>query len=185
MGRQYRGVNRTRGYINKSKMPALDIHMIENLSRELHPINTGLMQETEVCPWTLFLTMSLTLLKGLMPHVPQMLPLLVSDPETRERAEATFMSPEFQDNIEEFFVENIKSDIQAPLNRQIIKSSETIMYMVKIFNNFFDYFTNGAQAAMSGGDATDEMPRHSGISVGGFDLAQIFDFARTIYNLAK
>jgi len=166
-------------------MPALDIHMIENLSRELHPINTGLMQETEVCPWTLFLTMSLTLLKGLMPHVPQMLPLLVSDPETRERAEATFMSPEFQDNIEEFFVENIKSDIQAPLNRQIIKSSETIMYMVKIFNNFFDYFTNGAQAAMSGGDATDEMPRHSGISVGGFDLAQIFDFARTIYNLAK
>merc|ERR1711881_374280 len=115
-----------------------------SLSRELHP-TSDLMSETEVCPWTLFLTMSLTLLKGLMPHVPQMLPLLVSDPETRERAEATFMSPEFQENIEEFFVENIKSDIQAPLNRQIIKSSETIMYMVKIFNNVFDYFTNGAQ----------------------------------------
>ena len=27
--------------------------------------------------------MSLTLLKGLMPHVPAMLPLLVSDPEMR------------------------------------------------------------------------------------------------------
>lgn len=158
--------------------------MIDTLSRELHPVNTGLMQETEVCPWTLFLTMSLTLLKGLMPHVPQLLPLVVSDPEMRERAEATFMSAEFQDNIEEYFVDNIKADIQAPLNRQIIKSSETIMYMVKIFNNFFDYFTSGAQAALNGEDKTSEMPRHSGITVGGFDLAQIFDFAKTIYNLA-
>ena len=63
---------------------------------------------SKVCPWTLFLTMSLTLLKGLMPHVPQMLPLLVTDPEMRSRAEETFMSPEFQENIEQYFVENIK-----------------------------------------------------------------------------
>ena len=52
--------------------------------------------------------MSLTLLKGLMPHVPALLPLVVSDPEMRERATETFMSPEFQENIEEYFVENIK-----------------------------------------------------------------------------
>jgi len=52
--------------------------------------------------------MSLTLLKGLMPHIPAMLPLLVSDPEMRERAEETFLSPEFQENIEEYFVNNIK-----------------------------------------------------------------------------
>ena len=52
--------------------------------------------------------MSLTLLKGLMPHVPALLPLVVSDPEMRMRAEETFMSPEFQDNIEEYFVANIK-----------------------------------------------------------------------------
>jgi len=163
--------------------------MIDSLSRELHPVNTGLMSETEVCPWTLFLTMSLTLLKGLMPHVPQMLPLLVSDPEMRQRAEDTFMSQEFQDNIEEYFVSNIKSDIQAPLNRQIIKSSETIMYMVKLFNNFFDYFMGGGLknvfADVASGSGTDEMPRrHSGINVGGFDLAQIFQFAQTMYNLA-
>ena len=43
----------------------------------------AIMTMTQVCPWTLFLTMSLTLLKGLMPHVPAMLPLLVSDPEMR------------------------------------------------------------------------------------------------------
>ena len=65
----------------------------------------------QVCPWTLFLTMSLTLLKGLMPHVPAMLPLLVSDPEMRSRAEETFMSPEFQENIEQYFVQNIKVSI--------------------------------------------------------------------------
>ena len=52
--------------------------------------------------------MSLTLLKGLMPHVPQMLPFLISDPEMRSRAEETFLSPEFQENIEEYFVNNIK-----------------------------------------------------------------------------
>ena len=62
----------------------------------------------QVCPWTLFLTMSLTLLKGLMPHVPQMLPFLITDPEMRSRAEETFLSPEFQENIEEYFVNNIK-----------------------------------------------------------------------------
>ena len=52
--------------------------------------------------------MSLTLLKGMMPHVPQMLPFLISDPEMRSRAEETFLSPEFQENIEEYFVNNIK-----------------------------------------------------------------------------
>merc|ERR1712016_381573 len=83
---------------------------------------------SEVCPWTLFLTMSLTLLKGLMPHVPQMLPFLITDPEMRSRAEETFLDPEFQENIEEYFVNNIKTDVQAPLNRQIIKSSETIIH---------------------------------------------------------
>merc|ERR1712083_383613 len=169
-------------------MPALDIHMIESLSRELHP-TTDLMAETEVCPWTLFLTMSLTLLKGLMPHVPQMLPFMISDPEMRSRAEETFLSPEFQENIEEYFVYNIKSDVQAPLNRQIIKSSETIMYIVKLMNNFFDYFMGGAGAALADGfgtglDNTDNMPR-SGLEVGGLDVMQVLDFMRTLYNLTK
>lgn len=31
-------------------MPALDINMIESLSRELHPPHTNLMSETEVSP---------------------------------------------------------------------------------------------------------------------------------------
>merc|ERR1712173_10939 len=164
-----------------------DIHMIESLSRELHP-TTDLMAETEVCPWTLFLTMSLTLLKGLMPHVPQMLPFLITDPDMRSRAEETFLSPEFQENIEEYFVNNIKSDVQAPLNRQIIKSSETIMYIVKLMNNFFDYFMGGASAAIADGlsnsvDRTDDSPR--GLSIAGFDVMQVLDFVRTLYELSK
>ena len=76
----------------------------------------------KVCPWTLFLTMSLTLLKGLMPHIPAMLPLLVSDPEMRERAEETFLSPEFQENIEEYFVNNIKVIISMEKRIKIVKS---------------------------------------------------------------
>jgi len=166
-------------------MPALDLHMIDTLSRELHP-TSDLMSETEVCPWTLFLTMSLTLLKGLMPHVPALLPLVVSDPEMRERAEETFMSPEFQENIESYFVENIKSDIQAPLNRQIIQSSETVMYIVKLMNNFFDYFMGGAaQVLQNDAGKTDNMPRSSGINIAGMDVFQILDFVRTMYNLTK
>merc|ERR1712168_793267 len=167
-------------------------HMIESLSRELHP-TTDLMSETEVCPWTLFLTMSLTLLKGLMPHVPAMLPLLVSDPEMRSRAEATFMDPEFQENIEQYFVQNIKDDIQAPLNRQILQSSETIMYLVKLSNNFFDYFMGGASKVLSGaldgmvlmGRRTTCREAGAGFSIAGMDVMQIFDFVRTMYNLAK
>jgi len=177
-------------YKRKSEliMPALDINMIESLSRELHPPHTNLMAETEVCPWTLFLTMSLTLLKGLMPHVPQMLPFLITDPEMRSRAEETFMSPEFQENIEEYFVANIKSDVQAPLNRQIIKSSETIMYIVKLMNNFFDYFMGGASAAIADGlsnSVNSDSPRSSGITLGGFDVMQVLDFMRTLYEYAK
>merc|ERR1711997_909880 len=102
------------------------------------------------------------------------------------RAEETFLSPEFQENIEEYFVNNIKSDVQAPLNRQIIKSSETIMYIVKLMNNFFDYFMGGAGAALADGfgnglDNTDNMPR-SGLEVGGLDVMQVLDFMRTLSN---
>ena len=72
--------------------------------------------------------MSLTLLKGLMPHVPQMLPFLITDPEMRSRAEETFMSPEFQENIEEYFVQNIKVRENAKVvnqnSRQFFQSSE-------------------------------------------------------------
>ena len=52
--------------------------------------------------------MSLTLLKGIMPHVPALLPMVISDPDTRSKAEELFMSEEFQNNIEEYFVDNIK-----------------------------------------------------------------------------
>merc|ERR1712038_521147 len=152
----------------KSIMPALDINMIESLSRELHPPHTNLMAETEVCPWTLFLTMSLTLLKGLMPHVPQMLPFLITNPEMRSRAEETFLDPEFQENIE---------------------SSETIMYIVKLMNNFFDYFMGGAGAALADGfgnslESSDNTPR-SGLAIGGIDVVQVLDFMRTLYSLTK
>ena len=46
--------------------PALDLDLINQLGRDLHPYPdpNGLMHEEEVCPWTLFLTMALTLLKG-------------------------------------------------------------------------------------------------------------------------
>jgi len=129
--------------------------------------------------------MSLTLLKGIMPHVPAVLPMVISDPELRSRAEETFMSPDFQENIEEYFVQNIKSDIQGPLNRQIIQSSETVMYLVKIMNNFFDYFMGGAASALNDKGTTDNQPRSSGISVMGMDMFQIMDFVRTMYNLTK
>ena len=46
-------------------MPAMDLALIQSLGRDLHSHNSGIIGEDEVCPWTLFLTMALTLLKGL------------------------------------------------------------------------------------------------------------------------
>ena len=43
-----------------------------------------------------------------MPHVPKMLPAMIPDPETRARAEEIFNSEDFQNNIESYFVDNIK-----------------------------------------------------------------------------
>ena len=45
---------------------------------------------------------------GVLPHVPRLLPVFVSDPELRERAALTFESEDFKNNIEEYFVQNIK-----------------------------------------------------------------------------
>ena len=45
-------------------MPAMDLALIQSLGRELHSHSPGFIGEDEVCPWTLFLTMALTLLKG-------------------------------------------------------------------------------------------------------------------------
>ena len=67
------------------------------------------------------------------------------------------------------------------------------MYMVKLMNNFFDYFMGGASAALSGAltgnsvDQTDDMPRMggSGLNIAGFDLMQGLEFIRTLYNLSK
>ena len=47
-----------------NNMPALDINLVQQLGRDLHSVSPGYMGEDEVCPWTLFLTMALTLLKG-------------------------------------------------------------------------------------------------------------------------
>lgn len=162
-------------------MPALDLAMIDSLGRDLHTHSPGYMGEDEVCPWTLFLTMALTLLKGVLPHVPRMLPVLIPDPEMRQRAEETFTSQEFMDNIDQYFVQNIKNDIQAPLNRQIIKSSETIMYVVDILDSMMTTFL-GPKADNSDYGTTDNRPR-SNAGLGG-TLGQLFSFAKAIYSLS-
>ena len=139
---------------------ALDLDLVSRLGHDLHPHpgSSGLA-EGEVCPWTLFLTMALTLLKGkfgrsmtplsighaiegathcvqvhipqcfsrfftfvlievgVLPHVPRLLPVFVSDPELRERAALTFESEDFKNNIEEYFVQNIKVSLDRALGQ--------------------------------------------------------------------
>ena len=64
------------------------------------------------------------------------------------------------------------------------------MYIVKLMNNFFDYFMGGAGAALAEGfgnslsESSDNTPR-SGLEVGGIDVVQVLDFMRTLYNLTK
>jgi len=160
-------------------MPAMDLALIQSLGRDLHSHSPGYLGEDEVCPWTLFLTMALTLLKGVMPHVPRMLPVLISDPEMREKVSDTFTSQEFMDNLEGYFVDNIKNDIQAPLNRQIIKSSETIMYFVEIMDSMLTSFMGPKEQDNDIG-TTDHRPR--GL-FGNSRIGTIINFAQTLYNL--
>ena len=51
---------------------------------------------------------------GVLPHVPKMLPVLISDPEMSQKVEDTFTSQEFMDNLENYFVENIKVILDFP-----------------------------------------------------------------------
>jgi len=165
-------------------MPALDFSLIEQLGRDLHTTSPGIISEDEVCPWTLFLTMALTLLKGVLPHVPRMLPVLISDPEMREKVADTFTSEEFINNIESYFVQNIKNDIQAPINRQIIKSSETIMYFIDVFEGLAKTFfaANADSVETNDVGTTDNKPRtYSGMDY----LGEVVNFANALYKFYK
>merc|ERR1711997_802864 len=51
-----------------------------------------------------------------MPQVPKMLPAVIHDPDVRRRAVDILTSADFQNNMEEYFIKNIKEEIQAPLN---------------------------------------------------------------------
>jgi len=169
-------------------MPAMDLALIDKLGRDLHSHSPGYMGEDEVCPWTLFLTMALTLLKGVLPHVPRMLPVLISDPVMRQKVEDTFTSQEFLDNLEGYFVDNIKNDIQAPLNRQIVKSSETIMYFVEMMDKMLTTFMGPHHGNDNDIGSTDNRPREYSSYYGNnyFDTAgQILNFAKTAYALFK
>jgi len=168
----------------------MDLALIDKLGRDLHSHSPGYMGEDEVCPWTLFLTMALTLLKGVLPHVPRMLPVLISDPVMRQKVEDTFTSQEFLDNLEGYFVDNIKNDIQAPLNRQIVKSSETIMYFVEMMDKMLTTFMGPHRGGNNDNDigSTDNRPREYSSYYGNdyFDAAgQIFNFAKTAYALFR
>lgn len=170
-------------------MPALDINLINQLGRDLHNVSPGYMGEDEVCPWTLFLTMALTLLKGVMPYVPKVLPAVIPDPVVRRRAEEAFLSEDFKENIESYFVDNIKNEIQAPLNRQIIKSSETIMSVIDMIETLMNAFLPSQTTSdITGSGAndmgtTDNKPRSYG-NYGG-TISQLVNFAQTLYNLSR
>ena len=62
------------------------------------------------------------------------------------------------------------------------------MYIVKLMNNFFDYFMGGANAAIADGlsnSVNSNSPRSSGFNIAGFDVVQVLDFVRTLYDLSK
>ena len=71
-----------------------------------------------------------------MPHVPRMLPVLISDPEMREKVSDTFTSQEFMDNLEGYFVDNIK--VCSPSIRNRVLCSGMLLYLHHInFKIFF------------------------------------------------
>jgi len=164
--------------------PGLDLDMAQKLGRELHSHGGGpnsVMTEGEVCPWTLFLTLTLTLLKGSLPYLPKVLPAVISDEATRERAVRILESDDFQNNIEKYFVENVKSEIQAPMNRQIMQSTEAIKYMVDLIKGFSSVFFPASSASFEDPNVIYDQPKSYEPST----LEQVINFAQTLYQLSK
>ena len=63
---------------------------------------------------------------GVLPHVPRMLPVLISDPVMRQKVEDTFTSQEFLDNLEGYFVDNIKvSFFHIFHNKYVVRTYNT------------------------------------------------------------
>ena len=52
-----------------------------------------------------------------MPYVPKVLPAVIPDPVVRRRAEEAFLSEDFKENIESYFVDNIKVHTENLTNR--------------------------------------------------------------------
>ena len=76
---------------------------------------------------------------------------------------------------------SLQNDIQAPLNRQIIKSSETIMYFVDLMDSMLTSFMGPAEKNDLG--TTDHHPR--GLFGNFGTIGKIVNFAQTLYNLTK
>lgn len=78
----------------------------------------------------------------------------------------------------------LQADIQSPLNKQILKSSETVMYAVELLNNLITAFMGPEQ--QNGIDVDEEATGDKPRSFGEYgNVGQMFEFAKTIYNLMK
>lgn len=75
----------------------------------------------------------------------------------------------------------MQNDIQAPINRQIIRSSETIMYFIDVFEGLTKAFFSTENDNDVG--TTDNKPRYADAGFG--MLGQMVNFAKVIYNLSK
>ena len=84
------------------------------------------------------------------------------------------------------FMSLFQNDIQAPLNRQIVRSSETIMYFVEMMDKMLTTFMGPKNAAANNIDndlgTTDNRPRsYDYLGTAG----QILNFAQTMYQMLK
>ena len=79
-----------------------------------------------------------------------------------------------------------QNEIQAPLNRQIIKSSETIMSVIDMVETLMNAFLPTQTDANGVNDkgTTDNKPRAYDTGYGG-TISQLVNFAQTLYSLSK
>ena len=84
----------------------------------------------------------------------------------------------------------MQHEIQAPLNRQIIKSSETIMSVIDMIETLINTFMPAFSQTTSDTDGvndmgtTDNKPRSYYGNYGG-TISQLVNFAKTLYNLSR
>lgn len=87
------------------------------------------------------------MMRVVLPHYRSILPYITDDQEAKASIELMLSSPDFDQHIEKFFIDDIKDNLQGPINEKMMKSGELANQMVTLAGNILKGLTAMKNAA--------------------------------------